>query len=53
MRLQPHDPGWASSFDSLAATLLPALAGLPVTVEHVGSTAVPGLGGFAVWIVTL
>jgi GrpB-like predicted nucleotidyltransferase (UPF0157 family) len=44
VRLQPADPGWAErgaqAATALAATLEPWLTG---PVEHVGSTAVPGL----------
>lgn len=38
-----HNPAWAAIFDKLAAEINRALAGLAVDVEHVGSTAVPGL----------
>jgi GrpB-like predicted nucleotidyltransferase (UPF0157 family) len=37
------DPGWQVVFDRLAGELRTALAGLDVTVEHVGSTSVPRL----------
>lgn len=37
-------PEWAARFAEVAAAIRTALAGLPaITVEHVGSTAVPGL----------
>jgi GrpB-like predicted nucleotidyltransferase (UPF0157 family) len=37
-------PRWAEQYDEVAAILLEALAGVPsATVEHVGSTSVPGL----------
>ncbi|WP_017584892.1 GrpB family protein [Nocardiopsis ganjiahuensis] len=37
-----HDPRWVEWFAELRDRLAPPLAGLPVTVEHVGSTSVPG-----------
>jgi GrpB-like predicted nucleotidyltransferase (UPF0157 family) len=44
IRLEPYDPGWASRFeaerDLVEQLLAPWLVG---RVEHVGSTAVPGL----------
>ncbi|GAA2756112.1 GrpB family protein [Actinopolymorpha rutila] len=43
VRLAPSDATWAATFDNLARELQAALAGLAVAVEHVGSTAVPGL----------
>jgi GrpB-like predicted nucleotidyltransferase (UPF0157 family) len=39
----PYDPAWAVRFDEIRRHLAPALAGLSATIEHVGSTAVPGL----------
>ena len=38
-----YDPAWPSRFASLAATVSAALGPVLVRVEHVGSTAVPGL----------
>jgi GrpB-like predicted nucleotidyltransferase (UPF0157 family) len=38
-----YDPSWPSRFASLAATVSVALGPVLVRVEHVGSTAVPGL----------
>lgn len=37
------DPEWPRLFEELLAWLLPALRDVPVEIEHVGSTAVPGL----------
>ena len=38
------DPAWPGQFDALGTRLRRALAGVPiVAIEHVGSTAVPGL----------
>jgi GrpB-like predicted nucleotidyltransferase (UPF0157 family) len=42
----PYSPAWPAAFDTLRAEYAEALAsaGVPVvTIEHVGSTAVPGL----------
>lgn len=36
-------PDWAVQFDEVASVLREALTGLDATVEHVGSTSVPGL----------
>ncbi|ONK11852.1 GrpB family protein [Streptomyces sp. MP131-18] len=38
-----HRAGWAAEFDRLAAALRAALGARAIAVEHVGSTAVPGL----------
>jgi GrpB-like predicted nucleotidyltransferase (UPF0157 family) len=38
-----YDPQWPDLFAELRATVAEALGDLVVTVEHVGSTAVPGL----------
>jgi alkanesulfonate monooxygenase SsuD/methylene tetrahydromethanopterin reductase-like flavin-dependent oxidoreductase (luciferase family)/GrpB-like predicted nucleotidyltransferase (UPF0157 family) len=41
-----YDPAWVDSYDEQRAAILAALtpfAGEPIAVEHVGSTAVPGL----------
>jgi GrpB-like predicted nucleotidyltransferase (UPF0157 family) len=39
-----YDPGWHTQFEALRQTLSQALATVPVIgIEHVGSTAVPGL----------
>jgi GrpB-like predicted nucleotidyltransferase (UPF0157 family) len=43
VRLLPSDPGWPQAFQRLAAELRATLGQLAVAVEHVGSTAVPGL----------
>jgi GrpB-like predicted nucleotidyltransferase (UPF0157 family) len=41
--LSPSDPRWPSQFASEKARLAEALAPYALTIEHVGSTAVPGL----------
>lgn len=38
-----HDPEWALRFELLKASLLPAMPAGVLAIEHVGSTAVPGL----------
>jgi GrpB-like predicted nucleotidyltransferase (UPF0157 family) len=44
VRLVPHDPEWAARFGAEAAHVRAALGpDLPLALEHVGSTAVPGL----------
>jgi GrpB-like predicted nucleotidyltransferase (UPF0157 family) len=43
VRLVDSDTGWPRAFERLAAELRSALGELSVAVEHVGSTAVPGL----------
>lgn len=39
----PYDPQWAADFESIRLELAEALGDLAVSIEHVGSTAVPGL----------
>lgn len=43
VQLAPADPAWAAVFERLAARLRAALPASAYGVEHVGSTAVPGL----------
>ncbi|WP_380175863.1 GrpB family protein [Kineococcus sp. DHX-1] len=43
VRVVPHDPGWAREGRREAVRVLAAGAPWVVRVEHVGSTAVPGL----------
>jgi GrpB-like predicted nucleotidyltransferase (UPF0157 family) len=38
-----HRPGWADDFAALAAELAVTLGELAVAIDHIGSTAVPGL----------
>lgn len=40
-----YDPAWPRQFEEERAILETIFAGSPTTIEHVGSTAVPGLGG--------
>ncbi len=39
----PYDPAWPAAFELLRALIAPALGDLAAGIEHVGSTAVPGL----------
>jgi GrpB-like predicted nucleotidyltransferase (UPF0157 family) len=41
----PQEEGWGRRFAVVAATLQAALGADAVAIEHVGSTAVPGLAG--------
>lgn len=41
--LAPPHAGWAADAAAASAALVHALAGLPLAVHHIGSTAVPGL----------
>ena len=44
VRLAPYDPAWAAAFDAEAARIRGTLGpSLPLDVEHMGSTGVPGL----------
>jgi GrpB-like predicted nucleotidyltransferase (UPF0157 family) len=43
VRLVAYDPAWPLRFEELAAAIRAALGLVAVRVEHVGSTAVPGL----------
>jgi GrpB-like predicted nucleotidyltransferase (UPF0157 family) len=38
-----YDPNWPGLFQSLRKRIADALGDMAATVEHVGSTAVPGL----------
>ena len=38
-----HDPDWADIFELLRSRIWPVLRDVATTIEHVGSTAVPGL----------
>ena len=43
VQLHAHDPAWARGFDSEAERLRALAPGTFLAVEHIGSTAVPGL----------
>jgi GrpB-like predicted nucleotidyltransferase (UPF0157 family) len=38
-----YDPHWPAQFDELRAFVWPAVADVALTIEHIGSTSVPGL----------
>lgn len=40
----PHDPTWRAAFAERGAALRRALGAIALRIDHVGSTAVPGLG---------
>jgi putative glutamine amidotransferase len=42
--IEPYDPGWPRRFETESARIAAALGDQVVRMEHVGSTAVPGLG---------
>jgi len=42
-RLHPYDPAWATAYRTEATLLDTALVHVPHWIEHIGSTAVPGL----------
>lgn len=39
----PYDPAWAVDFESTRAALASVVGDLATSIEHIGSTAVPGL----------
>ena len=41
--LNPYDEGWPAAFEGHRRRIMTALEGRVVAVEHIGSTAVPGL----------
>lgn len=41
--IEEYDPSWAQQFIAVRTSLTEALGGLVISLEHVGSTAVPGL----------
>lgn len=43
VRLAEPDPGWPGQFDVVAAAIRAAMGETTCVVEHIGSTAVPGL----------
>ena len=45
VRVVPYDPAWQALFAAEAARIRAALDGLPLRLEHMGSTGVPGLAG--------
>lgn len=41
--IQEYNPQWAANFQAIQKILRAALVDLPVSIEHIGSTAIPGL----------
>ena len=41
--IREYDPGWVVNFEALRARIASDLEGIALQIEHVGSTAVPGL----------
>jgi GrpB-like predicted nucleotidyltransferase (UPF0157 family) len=41
--VQEYDPDWPRQFERLRAAIWPAVADIAASIEHVGSTSVPGL----------
>lgn len=44
IEIADYDPAWPAAFAALAGPLRAALGDVPVRIDHIGSTAVPGLG---------
>jgi GrpB-like predicted nucleotidyltransferase (UPF0157 family) len=45
IEIVPYDPRWPERFAEVAGTLRRSLEHLAVRIDHIGSTAVPGLAG--------
>ena len=43
IQVVPYDPNWPSEFETVRRELSQALGPLALSIEHVGSTSVPGL----------
>ena len=43
LALAPHDPAWIDAFDAEAARIRAVLPDVAFEIDHIGSTAVPGL----------
>jgi len=43
IQIEPYNPDWKSRFDQLKQVLTALLTGIPMDIQHVGSTAIPGL----------
>lgn len=41
--VEPYNPSWPEHFERLRSRLLPAFGAYAISIEHVGSTSVPGL----------
>ncbi|QUQ65011.1 GrpB family protein [Kutzneria sp. CA-103260] len=53
IEIVPYDPAWAAAFAELRSRLSGPLSGVASRIEHVGSTAVPGLAAKPVLDVTV
>lgn len=53
IEIVPYDPAWPAAFATLRDRLWPSLSDLVSRIEHVGSTAVPGLAAKPVVDVTV
>jgi len=49
----PYDPAWPSAFEQLRRVIWPAVADVATSIEHVGSTSVPGLAAKPVIDITV
>jgi hypothetical protein len=45
IEIVPYDPAWPERFAQLGGELRGALGGVALRIDHIGSTAVPGLAG--------
>jgi len=43
IRLVPHDPEWGDIYERAEADIRDALGGIALSIDHVGSTAIPGI----------
>jgi GrpB-like predicted nucleotidyltransferase (UPF0157 family) len=43
IQIEPYNPEWKSCFDQLRQVLSSLLTAIPLDIQHVGSTAIPGL----------
>src|SRR5262245_43013451 len=43
IRLVPHDPEWADTYQRAAVGIRDALGETALSIDHVGSTAIPGI----------
>jgi GrpB-like predicted nucleotidyltransferase (UPF0157 family) len=45
VRIVPYDPAWPAHFEVAREAILAACNGVVIALEHVGSTAIPGIAG--------
>lgn len=43
VNLEPYDPNWVNKFEQEKVIILSVLDSVPVTIEHIGSTSIPGM----------